>query len=365
VAQEIGGTVGIVVARPVIKIDGEAQPDLDQELLSLLVEETTDGLYRCEARFGNWRPTGTSASFSYFDRETLDFGKPIVIRSGVGEGEGEIFNGRISAIEAHFTPDGPPSLSVLAEDRLMDLRMTRRTRFWEDMTDSDIIGQIASDHGLTPDIGITGAQHSYIAQLNQSDLAFVRERARRADAEVWVTDRTLSVKKRSDRAGSASDVPTIRLDVGLLEFTVLADLAHQRTKVTVTGWDVAAKRQISADGDDSALSSELRGGDSGASILSEAFGDRVENFAHQQPMNDSEAQALAEAAFRAIGRQFITGAGTARGDSRLRVGALVELPGLGPLFEGRYVLTEVRHVFGPDSGFLTEFRVERAALGRP
>jgi phage protein D len=364
VPPEIGGTVGIVVARPVITIDGEPQPDLDQELLSLLVEETTDGLYRCEARFGNWSPGG-GGGFRYFDRQTLDFGKQIVIKAGSGEGEGEIFNGRISAIEAHFTAGEPPSFSVLAEDRLMDLRMTRRTRFWEDMSDSDIISQIASDHGLTPELSISGAAHPYIAQLNQSDLAFIRERARRADAEVWVTDRTLSVKPRGDRAGSASDVPTLRLDVGLIEFSVLADLAHQRTKVTVTGWDVAAKRQISADGDDSALSSEVSGGDSGAAVLSDAFGDRVENLAHQQPMNDSEAQALAEAAFRAVGRQFITGAGTARGDARLRVGALVELPGLGPLFDGRYTLTEVRHVFGPDTGHQTEFRVERAALGRP
>ncbi len=61
-----------------------------------------------------------------------------------------IFSGRITGIEARFPEGGAPSLTVLAEDRFQDLRMTRRTRTFTDVSDADVATQIAGDYGLTP-----------------------------------------------------------------------------------------------------------------------------------------------------------------------------------------------------------------------
>ena len=55
---------------------------------------------------------------------------------------------------------------------------------------------------------------------------------------------------------------------------MLADLAHQRTSVTVGGWDVARKAAIAHKADDSLLVGELNGDASGASILSQSLGPR-------------------------------------------------------------------------------------------
>ena len=44
-------------ARPTINVAGTDEAALQQGLLDLLIVETTAGLSRCEARFGNW---GTS-----------------------------------------------------------------------------------------------------------------------------------------------------------------------------------------------------------------------------------------------------------------------------------------------------------------
>jgi len=64
--------------------------------------------------------------------------------------------------------------------------MTRRTRSFADASDADVMRTVAQDHSLTPDIDVSGPTHKVLTQVNQSDLAFLRERARAVDAEVWV-----------------------------------------------------------------------------------------------------------------------------------------------------------------------------------
>src|SRR6266511_3529059 len=326
---ELGVAPGIIPAEAQIEIDGQDQPALASGLLSALVLETTEGLYRCEAHFGNWGAHDGQTDYMYFDRRVLDFGKPIALVVGADEGRGEIFRGRISSMEGQFRQEQPPAIVVLAEDRAMDLRMVRRTRAFEDMSDADVFNRIAGEHGLRAAIDISGPTHKVIAQVNQSDLAFVRERARRVDAEVWLEDRTLHVQPRTRR--SAGGELVLEFGHGLLEFIVAADLAHQHTSLVVSGWDVQAKERISYEAGDAALGSELDGGKSGASVLSSSFGQRVDRIVQQVPLTSAEAQAIAEASFRAQARRFVCGTGLARGDARLRVGARVTLRGLGLL----------------------------------
>src|SRR5262249_5245363 len=133
-------------SRPDISVGGQAMPSLADALLDLRVEETVDGLYHCELTVGNWGPVEQRSDFLYFDRKKLDFGKEVVIALA-GE---TLFKGKITALEAHFPEGRAPTLTVLAEDRFQDLRMTRRTRTFADTTDAALMQQIASDHGLTP-----------------------------------------------------------------------------------------------------------------------------------------------------------------------------------------------------------------------
>jgi hypothetical protein len=48
---------------------------------------------------------------------------------------------------------------------------------------------------------------------------------------------------------------------------------------------------------------------------------------------------------------------------RLRVGATVELSGLGPFFDGPYYVTLARHTFDLRSGYQTSYEAERAGIG--
>jgi phage protein D len=345
-------------ARPAIRVDGQDQAALSSGLLELSITETAQGLYRCELKVGNWGAVDGEPGFLYFDRRLLDFGKALEIRLG----QDTLFEGRITALEAHF-PDGrAPELTVLAEDRLQDLRMTRRTATYADASDADIIRQIASQHGLSSSVDLNGPVHKVLAQVNQSDLAFLRERCRSLDAELWMEGRTLHVQAHSQRAGA----PPLELGWGheLREFTVLADLAGQRTAVVVSGWDPQSKAELRAEATDALLAGELGMDESGASLLAATLGERKESVVHTVPLSSREAQARAEACFRLEARRFLVGRGVAEPDARLRAGSSVRLRGLGGLFSGGYYLTEISHLFDGVLGLRTEFVAERAGLGR-
>ncbi|HYN84562.1 MAG TPA: hypothetical protein VER32_04870 [Pyrinomonadaceae bacterium] len=352
-------TAPISVARPTILVGGTEDLSLREGLLGLVVAEDTQGLYRCEATFGNWGAQGSGVNYLYFDRRTLDFGKTLQIKLGTET----VFDGRITAIEGQFPDHEGPRVVVLAEDRFQDLRMTRRTRAFEDTTDADVFSRIANDHGLTPAVDVNGPRHRVLAQVNQSDLAFMRDRARAVDAEVWMSGSTLNVKSRTGR-----DAGTHALTYGgnLREFAVIADLAHQRSSVAVSGWDVAGKSAVKFEADDSTVRGELGNDESGASILQSALGGaRKEQVAHAVPFTSEEAQGRAEAYYRALARRFVVGRGTAVADAKIRVGGHVEVENVGPLFGGKYYLCEVRHLFDGARGIRTFFTAERPGLGRP
>jgi phage protein D len=345
-----------VAALPTVNVAGEDKPELSAQLLDLSVREDTLGLYSCEAEFGNWGTVDGKIGFRYFDRALLEFGKAFTIKLE----DRTLFEGRIMGLQATYPEGAPPRIRVLADDRLQDLRMTRRTRTFADSSDADAMRTIASDHSLTADIDASGPTHKVLAQVNQSDLAFIRERAHAIDAEAWVEGTKLKVKKRAAR-----DAGTVELtwQSQLRAFEVTADLAGQRTAVTVSGWDVSSKEAIKAEAASSAISPELNGDTSGVAIL-ESIAARKENLAHFAPATSNEGQAAAEAFFRASARRFIIGRGVAEASAGMRVGSRVTLKEIGPLFSGKYTVTGVRHRFDTLLGIRTEFEVERPGIGR-
>lgn len=344
-------------ARPALAIEGRLDKVLAGRLIELLVHEDVHGLCRCEAVFNNWGDTGSAAGHLYFDRQVLDFGKRLEVRLGSDTS----FDGRIFALQADFPGRGRSRLRVLAEDALQDLRMTRRSRSFADVSDADVFRQVARDHGLTARVDeLAGPTHKILAQLNQSDLAFLRERARALGAEVRVRGTTLEAGPRLVRS---TPVLTLTQDIGLQAFRVTADLADQATAVVVSGWDVSAKQAINEVGDDSALAGELGNDESAAAILKTAFSERRQTCAHAVPLSAGEARAQARGQFAQRARRFIVGQGTADADPRLRVGASVKLQGLGPLFSGMYFVAETRLRFD-HRGLRVDFTAERAGLAR-
>ncbi len=342
-------------ARPTIEIDGRRNAVLEAALLSYELGDSLESMARAELTFGNWGGED-QAGFQHFDRRTLEFGKALKVSMN----DATLFEGRITALGADYPEGAPPTVTILAEDRLQDLRMTRRTRCFSRASLGDVVRRIASDHGLQADVRVSAPAVPLLAQLNQSDLAFLFDTARRFDADIHISGTSLkALPARSDQAVKLAWAGTLRA------FNVLADLAGQRSAVVASGWDVARKQGISQRGAKAAIEAELGTDQAAADILSAALSERVDTLAHGLPRSTDEARQLAEASYRHMARSFLTGEGQCETDPAVRVGAKLELSGLGPLFDGSYRAISVTHLFDPDGGARTEFRCNRPGLGKP
>ncbi|HYR91449.1 MAG TPA: contractile injection system protein, VgrG/Pvc8 family [Terriglobia bacterium] len=354
-------SLALYTARPTVRINGAEKDRVTGLMRDMEMTEQEDGLSTLELRLENIASDGSgSADFAFEDEAQFKLGDPITVSCGEESDPTEIFRGIISALEAEFSKEGTPCLVALAEDTLQKARIKRRTRTHENKTIADIARTIASDLGLTPQInGMTQSIGTQV-QLNESDLAFLRRLLARYDGDVQVVAGELHVAPRGQvRRGLVE----LALHSQLRSVTVLADLAHQVNKVTVTGWDAARGQRINGESQGSHQGPGT--GRSGSSLLSNALGSRNHQIGHLAVNTDDEARALADAAFDERQRRFVTVNGTAEGNPAIRVGTHVKLTGLGPRFSNTYYVTRCCHHFDLQRGYETQFNAESAFLGQP
>lgn len=347
---------------PVFKVDGEVVGSLARDLSSLAIEEATDGLKTLVLRLVATGPRGAAKEepLLYLDGDVLDFGKALTVSIGPADGQRVVFDGKVSALEAAFRAGAEPHVVVYAEDAFMSLRMTRRMKTYESVTDADVATAIANEHGLTPDVDADGPTYDVVQQWNQSDLAFLRERARLVQAEAWVEEGRLCFKARTAR--SATELTLVQGNE-LLDVALRADLAHQRTAVRVSGYDASLRDVVDEEAGPDAVQAEIASGTTGASILSRAFGERSSYRVRQVPLVAEEARAWAKAEMLRRARGFVTVSGTTSGTPDLVVGSRVTLDRVGPPFSGGgYTVTRVRHTYDLSDGHRTRFEAERATI---
>ena len=348
---------------PVFKVDGQVHGELARDLIRLEVAEDTTGLKTCSARFIAQGPVpgGEDEGLLYLDGRVLDFGKALQISIGPAADARTVFTGAVSGIEACFRPDREPEVLVLGEDKLMDLRMTRRMKTYEQQSDADIARAIAGEHGIAVEADADGPIYDRVQQWNQSDLAFLRERARSIRAEVWIADDTLHFKTRDKRTGT--ELTLVRGN-RLLSLDARADLAHQRTQVKVSGYDASARDRIDEEVGGDAIQAEISGGRSGPDVLSQAFGERVSYRVREVPIVAGEARDWARAEMLRRARAFVRVRGVTDGSPDMTVGSHLRLERVGQPFEGSgYYVTEVCHTYDLTDGFRTRFAAERPTVG--
>ncbi|MEV5967193.1 contractile injection system protein, VgrG/Pvc8 family [Kribbella sp. NPDC051952] len=347
---------------PVFDVDGTHRGELGRDVLRIDVAENTAGLRTFVGHFHAVGPQsdGSTGQLSYLDGKVVTFGQTLKVTIGPPEAQRQIFDGRISALEVSFTEGGTPYVSVYAEDVLMKLRMTRRSHTYEDTTDANIAKAIATEHSLTATVDADGPTYSLVQQWNQSDLAFLRERAALVNAEVWAQGTTLCFQSRIKR--TATQITLVQGNT-LLDAQLRADLAHQRDVVTVTGWDHDAADVIESKAEAGVIQREVTGGRTGVSILGPALGSRAGAWARRTPVNAKEATAWAEADYLRRARQFVRVDGVTSGTPDLTVGSRLTLERVGPIFEGAaYYATSVHHSYDLSVGFRTRFSAERATV---
>lgn len=352
-------TLAVYSARPIVRVDRMEHDKVSELVIGMEMTEREGGLSALELRLSNIAsdPQG-EADFAFEDDTLVRLGANITIQAGDEEAPQEIFRGVVTGLEADFREGDPPELVVLAEDAFQQARMARRTKVHENVTIADLASNLAGQLGLRPVVTGFSEPIGVRMQLNESDLAFLRRLLARYDGDLQVVGNELHVSPRGD---IQRDSLTLEMHGQLRRARVVADLAHQATQVTVTGWDPVQGQRVTATSRGANLGPGR--GRTGAQVLQSATGDRSEQVGHLAVVTDTEAQALADAVFDHHARRFVCVEATAEGNPGLRVGSHVTLSGLGPRFDNTYYITRACHKWNVEGGYETDFEAESAHWG--
>lgn len=347
----------LTTTQPLVRIEGELVGSVTIDLHSLRIRENTDGLRTLELHLQPDNPLESNP----IDDGVFEFGKHIEVVIGSLEDPRVVFEGKISAIELELEESREPMMVVFAEDPLMELRLTRRAQSWVNRSDAGIAREIAGRHGLRAKVDAEGPTWPAIQQWNTSDLAFLRERARLIQAEVWVEAGTLHFESRAARSGTEL---TLVHGNELLQVVARADLAHQRTSVRVRGWDAIEARALDELAEGSLIRDEIgQDGRTGPELLEQNFGKRSSVRIREVPQDREQALAIAQAELLRRARAFVQITGITRGSPTMQVGSRLTLERIGRPFEGAgYYVSAICHTYDRVRGFRTAFEAERATL---
>jgi phage protein D len=349
---------------PVFTVDDTHHGELARDLLRLDVAEGAMGLRTMVLHLHAIGPDsdGSAESLSYLDGAILRLGSTIDVNIGPPAGERRIFHGTVSAVEAVFAEGAVPMVAVYAEDALMRLRISERTARYENMTDEAIVREVAAAHGLAfKGHGANGPTNPLVQQWEQSDLAFVRDRAARLNAEVWVDG--------DDKIHLAAPIERPGVEVTLVQGNELvaaelrSDVAHQRSKVTYRGWDDLAVEAVEEAANGEIVRAETSGGRTGPEVVAEIFPKSELVRARRDTITRETAVAYARAEMQRRARTFVTVDGTTNGTPDLVPGTKLVLWRVGTPFEGPgYRCTFAQHSYDPTMGYRTRFRAERPVM---
>ncbi len=294
------------------------------------------------------------------NQKVFDLGKTVLIELGYESKFTKMLEGEIVQMKHSYTSGSPISLTIIGFDKMFRLSRTKHSRSFKNIKDSEIAREIANELGLGSDIDSTGQQFEYIFQNNQSNLNFLKERARRIDYEVEVEGDTLIFKKA--RHEERKESVDLIWDRNLMEFSPTIDATKIVSEVEVTGWNPKEKKLIKGIAKAGDEKKSIRG-NSGAKSAEGKFKNlNSKIFKSDIPLRtQEEADNLANARLNQLNMEYITGYGLAVGEPKITAGKMINIKDIGDLIDGEYYVISSEHHFST-KGYRTYFDVKRSVF---
>ncbi len=296
--------------------------------------------------------------FKWLDQGPFDVGAPVVIELPQDDRTDttiKVFAGEITAVEPSFSRNLTTNFTVRGYDHSHRLNRGTKTRAFVNITDSDIVQQIASEAGLTPQIESTSEVYDHVYQHNLTDMQFLYDRAQRIGFEVFVDDeKKLYFRKPEGGRGNVD----LEWGVEMRSFRPRLTAFRQVGKVTVKGWNPDEKKEIIGEAASSQTAPEINVGGTGIQIAGK-FNDAEEMVVRRPVWTQREADTIAQALLDEINSGFVEAEGVAIGNPQLLAGKKVNITKIGNRFSGTYVVTGARHIYAQE-GYETHFTVQGA-----
>jgi uncharacterized protein involved in type VI secretion and phage assembly len=333
--------------RPLVSVDGTA---LREEMEALVERVVVDSSLHA--------PDLVEVRLRDHDRDVLRrsgvrIGSILDVEgSRTGEGRLEkLASVEVTTLEHDFGAGGSVAV-VRGYDVAHRLRRGRRTASYNDMTDGDVVRQVARRAGLQAGtVDDDGPTHEHVAQLNATDWDFLLARGRETGHEVVVQDGKVHWRAPASAADAPDavegyDDPRERLQLtlgtNLVSLRPRLSASDQVPDVVVRGWDMKAKQAVVGR---AGASSREAGAGVGPGELAQTFDVPTHTVVDRPVTDQGVADATASACAEALASAHAEAEGVATGDPRLKAGAAIVLAMAGWPYDGKYVVTSARHVF--------------------
>lgn len=267
-------------------------------------------------------------------------GNEITIQVGYHTQEETIFSGIVVA-QSLRVRSNRLELQVTCKDKAIALTTTRKSRHFEEKTDSDAIHEILGDYEIqSGEIASTDITHTDLVQFNSTDWDFINMRTE-ANGLVCVFDDTgLTIIEPSL---DADPVATIQLGANVIEFDSNINALRQWGSVASKAWDPAAQDYATGDSNEPSWTTP---GNLSATDLSDATGTTVQNFLHGGAVTAQELQSWSDALILRSRMSFSRGRVRVKGLSLVKPGSVIELAGFGDRFNGAVWVSAIRQEIG-------------------
>ncbi|MEZ4643475.1 MAG: VgrG-related protein [Chloroflexota bacterium] len=268
-----------------------------------------------------------------------------------------LMKGEITALEPNFEAGMVAQLLVRGYDKSHRLYRETKSQAFLNKKDSDLAEEIARAAGLRAEVEATSTVYDHIYQHNQSDLAFLMQRAWRIGYECFVADGKLYFR-RPPQNGTAV---TLTWGRELTSFRPRMTLAEQVDEVIVKGWDADQQKAVVGQAQNGRLYPSIQESKNGANWAGN-FGAGKLIIVDEPVVSQAEANALAAARLDELSGAFIEAEGVAYRRPDIKAGSMVTLAGLGKRFSGTYLVTNATHTYNAD-GLKTVFTVRGSRTG--
>jgi uncharacterized protein involved in type VI secretion and phage assembly len=329
----------------VLTVDGSPLPvELYERLTLVRVEESVHLPDLFTIRFDD-------PHFALFDEDRFTVGTSVDVAFRAEDDLLVVTRGEVTALTVEPTSRGRHELALTGLDGTHRLARGPRQRTFVQMTDAAIASQIADEHGLEARVEASGDPHPYVIQRDETDLAFLRQRAARIGFDLWVAEGVLHFEPRPSAAAST---PPLVWGQNLTWFRVRYSSTERCDEVLVRSWDPDARRAVVGRASQPDPPTTAPFAEQLASASDRAFG-RITRSAGRFPAASSgEADALAGSLLSRASTSGVTVKAEAAGDPRLAAGATVALEGVGTRLAGSYVVTSVVHSYGAGQRYRTD-----------
>jgi uncharacterized protein involved in type VI secretion and phage assembly len=243
---------------------------------------------------------------------------------------------------------------VRAFDRLHRLSRGRFVRSFINVTDGDLVQQIAQSVGLEAQVDPTTQVHSYVLQANETNLAFLQRRCAALGYLLFIQGKTLYCTSPK----TSESVCEIKWGENLREFRPRMTTIGQVNSVTVRGWDSEQKREIVGQARNGHGTAQIGDQRNGSDVAYAAFQQEAPYLVTDYPVRtQATADLLAQAVADRHASRFIEAEGLCGGNPALMAGGMVQISAVGDRFSGIYFVTSTTHAHNVEEGYTTNFTI--------